>query len=166
VSRPEIGQSIVLPRVNRLCVNHFCSLRENQARDTTEKNNEAASVIRKAILGACVLALSACAGGGPGTRAILGEADSTVASRAETLPYIVVDVDREHRHGGQPRARRHAAILRRRPPGPVIIGVGDTVQVSIVSSSESGFLDFTTAQISPISTTSACHRRPCAKAAC
>jgi hypothetical protein len=29
-------------------------------------------VIRKAILGVCVLALSACAGGGPGTRAIVG----------------------------------------------------------------------------------------------
>jgi hypothetical protein len=79
---------------NRLHVNHFCGLRENRAAETSQnKSSEAASVIRKAILGACVFALSACAGGGPDTRAIVGGAESTVASRAETLPYIVVDVD-------------------------------------------------------------------------
>jgi polysaccharide export outer membrane protein len=129
-------------------------LRENQARDTTEKNNEAASVIRKAILGVCVLALSACAGGGPGTRAILGEADSTVATRAETLPYIVVDVDQSIATVVSRALDVTPQFFGDARSGPVIIGVGDTVQVSIVSSSESGFLDFTTAQISPISTTS------------
>jgi polysaccharide export outer membrane protein len=88
---------------------------------------------------------SACAGGGPDTRAIVGGADSTVASRAETLPYIVVDVDESIATVVSRSLDVMPSFFGDAQPGPVIIGVGDTVQVSIVSSSETGFLDFTTA---------------------
>jgi polysaccharide export outer membrane protein len=111
-------------------------------------------VIRNALLGASVIALAACAGGGPDTRAIVGGAQSTVASRAETLPYIVVDVDESIATVVSRSLDVMPSFFGDAQPGPVIIGVGDTVQVSIVSSSETGFLDFTTASISPISTTS------------
>jgi len=140
-------QQVLALTISKACVK--CGQRTQ-----TKKTNEAASVIRKAILGACVLALSACAGGGPGTRAILGEAESTVASRAETLPYIVVDVDESIATVVAQSLDVMPQFFGDTRPEPVIIGVGDTVQVSIVTSSETGFLDFTTASISPISTTS------------
>lgn len=111
-------------------------------------------MIRKSILGASVIALSACAGGGPDTRAIVGGAASTVATRAETLPYIVVDVDQSISTVVSRSLDVMPQFFGDSASGPVIIGVGDTVQVSIVSSSETGFLDFTSASISPISTTS------------
>lgn len=111
-------------------------------------------MIRGVVPVLSILLLTACAGGGPSARAIVGGSDSTVASRAETVPYIVVEVD-------ETIATVVARFMDTDPqffgdlrPKPVIIGVGDTVQISIVSASETGFLDFTSASISPIASTS------------
>jgi polysaccharide export outer membrane protein len=83
----------------------------------------------------------------------MGGTDNSVVGRSETVPYIVVDVNESiativskafdvspHFHSDS-----HAS--------PVTIGVGDTVQVSIVNSSETGYIDFTNATIAPLSTT-------------
>ncbi|MCU4653747.1 polysaccharide export protein [Roseibacterium sp. SDUM158016] len=111
-------------------------------------------MIRTVAFGLMALSLSACAGGGPSARAIVGGSESTVASRAETLPYIVVDVDESIATIVSRSLDVAPQFFGDQAPTPVIIGVGDTVQISIVSSSETGFLDFTTASISPISSTS------------
>jgi polysaccharide export outer membrane protein len=111
-------------------------------------------VIRKAILGVCVLALSACAGGGPDTRAIWARPTAQSPPAPKRFPISWSTWTRASRRWSAARSTSCRQFFGDAQPGPVIIGVGDTVQVSIVSSSESGFLDFTTAQISPISTTS------------
>jgi len=105
------------------------------------------------IVSISVIALTACAGGGPRTTDIVNGSETTVASRAESAPYILVDVD-------EAIAMRMTQSLKVAPvffpdsePQEVIIGTGDTIQISIVSSSASGFLDFSTSSISPISST-------------
>ena len=98
------------------------------------------------------MALSACGGGGPGTGSILDGSSSTVASRAEPLPYIVMDVDERISTAVSQAFEVTPHFFENGRSGPVVIGVGDTVQISIVSSSETGFLDFTSSSISPIST--------------
>lgn len=132
----------------------FAACAKSRQKGQAKKTNEAVSVIRNAFLGACVFALAACSNSGPTVQSIVGSADSSVASRAETLPYIVVDVDESIATVVSQALDVAPQFFADTQPSPVIIGVGDTVQVSIISSSESGFLDFTTAQISPISTTS------------
>jgi len=111
-------------------------------------------VIRKTVLGVCVFALSACANSGPSVQSIVGSAAGTVVSRADTTPYIVVDVNESIGTVVSQSLDVAPQFFGDTQGNPVIIGVGDTVQVSIISASENGFLDFTTAQISPISTTS------------
>lgn len=110
-------------------------------------------MIRNIVIGTSVLALAACAGVGPTTRAIVGGSESTVAARDETLPYIVVDVNESIATVVSSSMDVTPQFFADSRQTPVIIGVGDTVQISIVSSSETGFLDFTTASIAPISTT-------------
>jgi polysaccharide biosynthesis/export protein len=110
-------------------------------------------LIRNIVIGTSVLALAACAGVGPTTRAIVAGSESTVAARDETLPYIVVDVNESIATVVSSSMDVTPQFFADTRQTPVIIGVGDTVQISIVSSSETGFLDFTTASIAPISTT-------------
>lgn len=109
-------------------------------------------MVRPVILGSLIMALSACGGSGPGTGSILDGSSSTVASRAEPLPYIVMDVDERISTAVSQAFEVTPRFFGNVQSGPVIIGVGDTVQISIVSSSEAGFLDFTSSSISPIST--------------
>lgn len=110
-------------------------------------------MIRSILSVVLIMALSACAGSGPSTRAIMDGSDSTVASRDELRPYIVVDVDESISTVVSRSLDVAPPFFGDTQPRPVILGVGDTVQISIVTSSETGFLDFTTASISPISTT-------------
>lgn len=109
--------------------------------------------IRAVLIAASVFAVSACAGGGPRTSAIVNGSETTIASQAETAPYILVDVDETIATRMSQSIQVPPVFFADSPPQQVVIGTGDTLQISIVSSSASGFLDFTTSSISPISST-------------
>lgn len=115
---------------------------------------------RRFLLGSGCLVLSGCGGGGPTTDAILGSS-SLVVRRAppangETRPsYVLVEVDRDIADAvSATQARLDAGGFHAvGGPTPVLIGRGDLVEVAIVSTAETGFVDFTTASLSPISQT-------------
>ena len=118
------------------------------------------ATVRVVIFG---LGLSGCAiipGTGPTTNAILGESkdDNLVVERAPSEPYALIAMDRS-------RAKKISAAFISRPDASdaflldaatpnFMISSGDTVEVTIVSVSDVGFIDFTSASISPISLTS------------
>ncbi|MGR3803824.1 polysaccharide biosynthesis/export family protein [Marinibacterium profundimaris] len=107
------------------------------------------------------LGLSACGGGGPTTEAIVAGAGQVIGSRAAGTPdpaasYVLVEVDRSIAQSVTRATRDLQARAFHDVGGPerVAIGRGDVVQISIVSSSETGYVDFTTASLSPINQTS------------
>lgn len=106
------------------------------------------------------LLLAGCGGGGPsanailsGTEAVVGRAVLADEARA---PYLLVEMDRGLARAFTDAQRRaeQAAFHGTGGPVPVVIGRGDIIEVAIVSTAETGFVDFTTASISPISQTS------------
>ena len=114
-----------------------------------------------ALLGA----VSGCAfvpGGGPTHGAVTGAPAERTAPPGAPTPYALIpvtldraeQVNAAHRAGMQDGSGAGPArFFADAPPPPVRIEVGDTVEVSIVSTSESGFIDFANAAISPLSTT-------------
>lgn len=111
------------------------------------------------LLAAAVLA--GCGGTGPGAMSVLNGTKAFVAagfaapqSRADS-PYVLVETDRA--------MARLLAVLEGRyetegffgtgAAAPIVIGRGDVVSVSIVSTADRGFVDFTTASLAPISQT-------------
>ncbi len=107
-----------------------------------------------------VLALAGCGGGGPtsnaivnGTDLVVGRAESTVATGA--TPYVLVNVDRAIASAMTRFKREYDANTFHGvgSPSGVVIGRGDVLEIAIVSTSETGFMDFTTASIAPISQT-------------
>ncbi len=112
------------------------------------------------VVCSCVL-ISGCGGGGPNTHAILGgtkltiEKGAAVASTPEGSPYVLVDVDRSLAMS-LTEARNLAEQESFHKTGSntaTTVGRGDLVQVAIVSTSDNGFVDFTSASIAPISQT-------------
>ncbi|MFD0981070.1 polysaccharide biosynthesis/export family protein [Tropicimonas aquimaris] len=111
------------------------------------------------VLASCI-ALVGCGGGGPSSRAILHGTD-VVVGRAKNdaavndAPYVLINVDRGIATSVT-HARRADEARGFHPvgsPAGVVIGRGDVLEISIVSTAETGFMDFTTASISPISQT-------------
>lgn len=101
------------------------------------------------------LALAACQGAGPRKDDILRDRDAVHVSRKSTEPYAVIDVTsavakRTSRWLSQSTFQGFLADTSARP---VVIGSGDTLDISIVTTSESGFIDLTNSTLSPISTT-------------
>lgn len=98
--------------------------------------------------------LVACQGGGPRGSTILGGATETITSDAEAN-YLLVNVNDEI-------ARKASLWLERTErrefipdagASPVVIGVGDTLEVTIISASDVGFIDLTNSSLSPLSLT-------------
>lgn len=110
-------------------------------------------MIRHLFVGVSVLAVSACGGGGPSTNVIVSGSQATVTSQDTPSPYVVVDVDQKLAVTISSASTAEMSFFADAGAVPVILGSGDTVQVSIVSSSETGFVDFTSASLSPISST-------------
>ncbi|TCP39274.1 polysaccharide biosynthesis/export family protein [Rhodovulum marinum] len=114
----------------------------------------------KTLVLGCGLLLAGCGGSGPSANAILSGTDMVVGraslSETERAPYVLVEMDRGLARAFTDAQRRteQEAFHRTGGPMPVVIGRGDIVQVAIVSTAETGFVDFTTASISPISQTS------------
>ncbi len=99
-------------------------------------------------------ALTACTGGGPRASSVLNAPNATMVSRDVADPYIVIDVDQAVA-GAVTRAfaAEPVAFFENGTPNRLVIGLGDTVQVSIVTQSDAGFVDFNNAALAPLSTT-------------
>lgn len=110
---------------------------------------------RSIVTGLLCVSLAACTGGGPRKSAILGDADAVRVSREVSTPYAVVDVDDDVAHRASRWAKQSAfsGFIADAGQRPVVIGSGDTLEISIVSTSEAGFIDLTNSTLSPISTT-------------
>lgn len=107
------------------------------------------------ILAALALfSLAACQSGGPSTGDIMSGGTDKITSAAETN-YVVIEPDA--RLAVQVSASRRTSditrFLSKGSAAPVVIGTGDVLSVSIVSTSEAGFIDFSQSSVSPISTT-------------
>jgi polysaccharide export outer membrane protein len=98
-------------------------------------------------------ALAACGGGGPSARTIAAGSELTVGPSSSASPYVVVDVNDQVAPAVSRALEQTPKFFGSAKSGPVVIGAGDAVQISIVSSSEAGFVDFASASLSPISTT-------------
>lgn len=111
-------------------------------------------MVRKAIMLTSLMALTACTGGGPRGPNILNS-DYAVTSERETgEPFALIEVDRNIARLATAEITRQQGWHTNVSPGPVRLGVGDTIQVSIVSTSDNGFVDFTTNSVAPVSTAS------------
>lgn len=110
---------------------------------------------RAGILGAVLLLLAACGGGGPQTGVIVGsEAAETVSGTRADEPYVLVDVGLGFAEQLARQDNTGSWNMPRGGPSSVAIGVSDVLDISIVSSNQDGFIDFTQSALSPISTTS------------
>ncbi len=111
-------------------------------------------MIRKSILWGLMVSLAACTGGGPRTTSVLNAPNATLVARDVADPYVVIDVDQAVA-GAVTQAFRAepVAFFESGAPGRLVIGLGDTVQVSIVTQSDAGFVDFNNAALAPLSST-------------
>lgn len=98
--------------------------------------------------------LTACSGEGPRDAAIVGSANATLLKTIEAQPYAVIEVNEAVATAVSHNlvANRYAGFFKQSGPAPVVIGVGDTLSISIISSSNTGFVDFAGGSLNPIST--------------
>lgn len=108
-------------------------------------------MFQKVAFTAVVVLLSACTGGGPRTGAILNASSASVVERETVEPFALVTVDRDIARAISRSAPPAPAFFRDTGPGRVVIGTGDVLQITIVSTSATGFVDFTSSSISPVS---------------
>lgn len=110
---------------------------------------------RFALLAAVSCALTACVGGGPRTQSILEDESATVVVSESNTPFVVVGMNAGVADQASGWLARTTAMsfVRNTGAAPVVIGAGDIINISIVSTSESGFIDLTNSTLSPISTT-------------
>lgn len=112
------------------------------------------SFLRIALLIVAALGLTACGGAGPQTMAIMNAPGAQKLDRtAGDEPFILVDVgmnfaQRLSKVGTEPDWR-----MPQGGPSSFVIGVSDVLDISIVSSNDTGYIDFNQAALAPISTT-------------
>lgn len=99
--------------------------------------------------------LLGCAGSGPRTESILDDEQAVVAKNELETPFALIAISsRSAKMSSSWLDRAQAAqFIQDTGSGPVVIGPSDILDVSIVSTSESGFIDLTNSTLSPISTT-------------
>jgi polysaccharide export outer membrane protein len=97
----------------------------------------------------------ACGNVGPRTAAIMNDEDAVVVARAANEPYAVIEIDTDIANAASHllKDRNRLSFISDSGAAPVIIGAGDILQISVVTTSDSGFLDLTNSTLSPISTT-------------
>lgn len=99
--------------------------------------------------------LIACGSIGPRTQAILNNEDAVVSDAEQAAPFAVVAVNADSaKTASQWLAKAQTkTFIPDAPAGPIVIGPSDVLEISIVTTSEAGFLDLTNSTLSPISTT-------------
>ncbi len=100
-------------------------------------------------------ALAGCVGGGPSTKAILQDENAVVVRAEQDTPFVLLGVNSATaKMASQWLERsRDRSFIADAGTGPIVIGAGDILDISIVSTSESGYIDLTNSTLSPISTT-------------
>ena len=109
----------------------------------------------KATVGLLILglfALSACTGGGPRANAILNAPNATKVDAPEPEPYVLVDLGQSFAERVSRTIPALVSTLPRATREPLVIGVSDLLNISIVSNNEDGFIDFTQSAVTPFST--------------
>lgn len=99
--------------------------------------------------------LAGCAGSGPRTQDILSNEHAVSAEQEGDATFAVVSVSTQSAKTATEWLDRSLtrAFITDTGAGPIIIGPSDILEVSIVTTSESGFIDLTNSTLSPISTT-------------
>ena len=109
----------------------------------------------KASFGLLILglfALSACTGGGPRANAILNSPNAIKVDAPESEPYVLVDLGQSFAERVSSTIPALVSTLPRATREPLVIGVSDLLNISIVSNNEDGFIDFTQSAVTPFST--------------
>ena len=103
------------------------------------------------LLAAAVLA--GCAGTGPRTGQILSGAEATRAASSEPLvDYALVAVGPDTARVANAAKAPPTAFFPDGPARQVVLGIGDTVQITIVTTSDgAGFIDFANGSLAPLS---------------
>jgi polysaccharide biosynthesis/export protein len=110
------------------------------------------NLIRAASTGLLALSLAACTNSGPRTSNIINTAHTTVA-RQVTERYAVIETDRAVAQIASRALVRAPVFFPDTGPTGVVIGAGDVLQITIVSTRTDGFVDFTGGALAPIATT-------------
>lgn len=103
----------------------------------------------------CILAfLASCASVGPRASLILENEDAVVSQANSPEKYAVVSLDIASASSASRVLQKSSATIftRDAKPGAIVIGPGDLIEISILTTSETGFIDLTNSSISPIST--------------
>lgn len=100
--------------------------------------------------------LASCTGAGPRAAAIGSSPDATVVESSQEEAFALIEVNRSIATAVSRdlASQADSSFFADTPAGAVVIGTGDTLEISIVSTSENGFVDFTTTSVTPISSTS------------
>ncbi len=99
--------------------------------------------------------LVACQGTGPRTRAIVESPDAVVISAEKQEPFLLIETNRAvaDKVAASHKSTKTTNFLVNEGAGPVVIGVGDVLDIAIVSTNANGFIDFTQSSVSPVSST-------------
>ena len=99
--------------------------------------------------------LTGCAGSGPRTQDILTNERAVVAEQEQVSQFAVVPVSTRSAKMATEWLEKSQvrSFIQDVGASPVIIGRSDILEVSVVSTSEAGFIDLTNSTLSPISTT-------------
>lgn len=110
----------------------------------------------KAISLGLAATLSACVSTGPSTSEIVGNKDAQVVNRESNLVYGVLSMDAglASLATSLKRSSERKGFIRRGSATDISLGVGDQIQVTIVSTNDTGFLDIANSSLAPISSTS------------
>ncbi len=111
------------------------------------------NLIRTASTGLLVFSLAACASSGPRTANIMNSTNATVVARQVAERYAVIEVDRAVAQQASRAITQAPSFFPDTGPSGVVIGPGDVLQISIVSTRTDGFVDFGGAALSPIAST-------------
>jgi polysaccharide export outer membrane protein len=105
---------------------------------------------------AAISLLLGCAGSGPRTQDILTDDNAVTVAEQAASPFSVIPVSNISAKAASEWLSRSQMtnFIVDNGSGPIVIGRSDIIDVSIVSTSESGFIDLTNSTLSPISTTS------------
>ena len=97
--------------------------------------------------------LTGCSGGGPQSGAILNAPNAQKIDGTGDEPFVLVDMGRSFAERISATYPEFVSHMPRSAPEPFVIGVSDSLDISIVSNNEEGFIDFSQSAIAPLSTT-------------
>jgi len=113
------------------------------------------SVARFLFSTALCLSLAACQGAGPRTDAILESENAIKVESDQEEKFVLVEMSRAlaEKVSEAAPAKTTARFISNTKAAPIVIGAGDVLDISIVSTNEDGFIDFTQSSVSPVSST-------------